>query len=134
MPNYSQVVFTSTVQDMIENPISTLRSEFTDISSCVNTIDQQLRATSEKLETELTELRQENNKIRNQGYATLDQVDRLVQHQLTTLDTIIVGFRACTQLSTTINDQLNKKIKRLTRLTALLGLFGIAMILFVILR
>jgi len=134
MANYSTVAFRNTLQDMIENPVMELRSDVTDISACVNTIDQQLRNTSEKLETELTELRNENNKLRNQGYATLDQLDTLIHHQLTTLDSMIVCFRTCSQLSTNINNQLTKKIKRLTRLTALLGLLSIAAILFAILR
>ena len=134
MPNFSNVAFTSTIQDMIDNPVMELRSDVTDISACVHTIDEQLRMTSEKLEAELTELRNENNKLRNQGYATLDQLDTLIHHQLTTLDSMIVGFRTCSQLSTNINNQLTTKIKRLTRLTALLGLLSIAAILFAILR
>lgn len=125
--NHAKIAFTNTLATAIENPVAELKADFTDISSCVNTLDQQLRQTSEKLEQELTV-------VRNNGYATLDQIERLVQHQLTTIDALTVGLRTCTQLSTNINNQLNKKIKRLTRLTAVLGLLGIATVLFLLLR
>ena len=134
MANFSKVAFTSTIQDAIDNPVMELRSNVTDISACVHTIGDELLSTSKKLEAELAELRNENNKLRNQGYATLDQLDTLIHHQLTTLDSTIVGFRTCSLLSTNINNQLTTKIKRLTRLTALLGLLSIAAILFAILR
>lgn len=122
---------TNTIEDMIGSSVSSLKS---DVVATISTLDEQMQHITEKLETAQTELKAADNEIKQQYYATTDQLETLVAYQLTTLDSTIVGLRACSQYATNIRDYLARKVKQLTTLTVMLGLLSIAAIIIAIVR
>jgi len=116
---------------MIGSSVSLLKS---DVVSSISTLDEQMEHITEKLETAQTELKAADNEIKQQYYATTEQVETLVTYQLTTLDSTIVSLRACSQYATSIRDYLARKVKQLTILTVMLSLLSIAAIIIAIVR
>lgn len=124
----------TTIQDMIENPVSTIQSELTDVSATITTLGDQLQSTTDKLAQVHTELKLADAELRKQSYVTTEQVERLIEYQLTTIDSLIVGLGTCTQLSTSVHEQLNCKIKRLTRFAAFFALISVAAVILALMR
>lgn len=122
---------TNTIEDMIDSSVSSLKS---DVVATISTLDEQMQHITEKLETAQTELKAADNEIKQQYYATTEQLETIVAYQLTTLDSTIVGLRACSQYATNIRDYLARKVKQLTTLTVMLGLLSIAAIIIAIVR
>lgn len=124
----------NTVSQLIDTTVCTVKSEISDVAASVSTLDEQMQFMTNKLEAVQTELREADEELKRNSYLTTEQLETLVQYQLTTIDSTVAGLRACSQYAASIREHLNRKINRLTMLTATLGIVSIAAIIFAIVR
>ena len=124
----------NTVSQLIDTTVCTVKSEISDVAASVSTLDEQMQFMTNRLEAVQTELKEADEELKRNSYLTTEQLETLVQYQLTTIDSTVVGLRACSQYATSIREHLNRKINRLTMLTAILGIVSIAAIIFAIVR
>lgn len=111
-----------------------VHSEISDVAASVSTLDDAIQSMTNRLESVQTELKEADEELKRNSYLTTEQIETLVQYQLTTIDSTMVGLRACSRYATSIREHLNRKINRLTVLTAILGIVSITAVILAIVR
>lgn len=112
-----------------------VRSKIYDATtSAITSYHAEVTATTDKLREVQEQLVTETNHIKAQTYTTTEQVERLAQHQIEILESVIQGTRLCTQLVEKLDAAINKKIKRTTRFAAIFALVSIAALVIAIVR
>jgi hypothetical protein len=103
-------------------------------TNAITSYHEKVTATTDKLREVQEQLVTETNHIKAQTYTTTEQVERLAQHQIEILESVIQGTRLCTQLFEKMDTAINKKIKRTTRFAAIFALVSIAALVIAIVR
>ena len=103
-------------------------------TNAITSYHEEITATTDKLREVQEQLVTETNRIKAQTYTTTEQVERLAQHQIEILESVIQGTRLCTQMFEKLDAAINKKIKRTTRFAAIFALVIIAALVIAIVR
>lgn len=103
-------------------------------TNAITSYHEEVTATTDKLREVQEQLVTETNHIKAQTYATTEQVERLAQHEIEILESVIQGTRLCTQLVEKLDAAINKKLKRITRFAAIFALVSIAALVIAIVR